>query len=240
MCRLLWPGSKWVCSGLSASSCQRRSWQTSSTTTCKLDEKLPKKVKGTRESKVRKKAKGGRICFQWRGCQKCSPPLCKVSCKVREIVCKRGRERKARGGCEGGSMLGRGNRFGEGQPAESQWEAAGVSWRCGGGHMEGRLALWLPPERTPACRGRHCQKEGREQQNKDGKCVFLEMHMSFGPLEIVSEDNNESYVYQPTACLLAVEAHRCLISNASLKCLAGTRPRKGLASFLTPALFALC
>lgn len=53
------------------------------------------------------------------------------------------------------------NRFGEGRPAESWWGVAGVSWHCGGGHMEGRLALWLPPERAPADRGRLCQEKGR-------------------------------------------------------------------------------
>lgn len=69
---------------------------------------------------------------------------------------------------------GSGNRFGEVRPAESWWGMAGVSWHCGGGHMEGRLALWLPPERAPADRGRFCQEEGREQRERerDGVCLW--------------------------------------------------------------------
>lgn len=59
--------------------------------------------------------------------------------------------------CGGGWAVRSGNRFGEGWPAESWWGVAGVSWQCGGGHMEGRLALWLPLERAPADRGRLCQ-----------------------------------------------------------------------------------
>lgn len=95
-----------------------------------------------------------------------------VSCKVKGLVCvKEGGKKSVGVGVREDECWGRGNRFGKGQPAESQWEVAGVSWRCGGGHMEGRLALWLPPERTPAGRGRHCQEEGREQ-NKEGRRVF--------------------------------------------------------------------
>lgn len=68
---------------------------------------------------------------------------------------------------------GSGNRFGEVRPAESWWGMAGVSWHCGGGHMEGRLALWLPPERAPADRGRFCQEEGREQRERERRGVFV-------------------------------------------------------------------
>lgn len=63
------------------------------------------------------------------------------------------------------------NRFGEARPAESWWGMAGVSWHCGGGHMEGRLALWLPPERAPADRRRICQEEEREKRERQG--VFV-------------------------------------------------------------------
>lgn len=53
--------------------------------------------------------------------------------------------------------------------------------------------------------------------------MFLEMHMNFRPLEMVSEDNKESYVYQPTAGLLTVKhTDRGLISSTSLKSSAGT------------------
>lgn len=75
--------------------------------------------------------------------------------------------------CGGGRVAGSGNRFGEGRPAESWWGVAGVSWHCGGGHMEGRLALWLPPERAPAGRGRLCQKQGRRQREGERWGVFV-------------------------------------------------------------------
>ena len=39
--------------------------------------------------------------------------------------------------------------------------------------MEGRLALWLPPERAPADRGRHCQEEGREQRTRESDGVYF-------------------------------------------------------------------
>lgn len=38
--------------------------------------------------------------------------------------------------------------------------------------MEGRLALWLPPECAPAGRGRLCQKDGREsKREREAGCV---------------------------------------------------------------------
>lgn len=68
-----------------------------------------------------------------------------------------------------GWVVGNRNRFGEGQPAESWWGVAGVSWHCGGGHMEGRLALWLPPACAPADRGSLCQEEGRDSNRERGE-----------------------------------------------------------------------
>lgn len=65
---------------------------------------------------------------------------------------------------------GSGNRFGEPRPDESWWGMAGVSWHCGGGHMEGRLALWLPPERAPADGwGGICQEKGKEGGREGGR-----------------------------------------------------------------------
>lgn len=68
---------------------------------------------------------------------------------------------------------GAGTDLGRAGPAESWWGVGGVSWRCGGGHMEGRLALWLPLERAPADRGRLCQEEGREQRERGRRGVFV-------------------------------------------------------------------
>lgn len=38
--------------------------------------------------------------------------------------------------------------------------------------MEGRLALWLPPERAPADRGRLCQEQGREYGGGERVCLW--------------------------------------------------------------------
>ena len=69
---------------------------------------------------------------------------------------------------------GAGNRFGVVSQLNPGGGVAGVSWHCGGGHMEGRLALWLPPERAPADngdslpRGREGAGGGRERERERG------------------------------------------------------------------------
>lgn len=52
--------------------------------------------------------------------------------------------------CGGGWGRGVGTDLGSPSQMNPGGGMAGVSWHCGGGHMEGRLALWLPPERAPA------------------------------------------------------------------------------------------
>lgn len=79
---------------------------------------------------------------------------------------------------------GAGNRLGDGQPAESWWGVAGVSWHCGGGHMEGRLALWLPLQCAPADRGRLPRGGSRERDRGAGRGTWAE----FGLLETASKD----------------------------------------------------
>lgn len=60
--------------------------------------------------------------------------------------------RKARRGlcevcvCVGGWVKGAGTDLGRTGQMKPGGGMAAVSWHCGGGHMEGRLALWLPPE----------------------------------------------------------------------------------------------
>lgn len=86
--------------------------------------------------------------------------------------------------CGGGWGRGSGNRFGEPQPDESWWGMAGVSWHCGGGHMEGRLALWLPPERAPADGWGWgwglCQENEREEEGMFAQGVLF---ISEGPVK---------------------------------------------------------
>jgi len=74
---------------------------------------------------------------------------------------------------------GAGTDLGRGRPAEFCRGVAGVNWHCGGGHMEGRLALWLPPGRAPADGGRLCQ-EGRERW---ALCVERGSKAAFGASE---------------------------------------------------------